>query len=123
VDRVIVTIRLLTYWNSKRIAAEMDRRQIYRVGHGHYGSPAQFPGHAHTILKVSIVAFGARGSERPRRRFAWVSPTPRSCSELVLAWGNSSAIMPSNCSLTAWLERLHVLFFLEIGSRRVHYAR
>ncbi len=33
VDRVIITIRLLTYWNSKRIAAEMDRRQIYRVGH------------------------------------------------------------------------------------------
>lgn len=23
---------------------------------------------------------------------------------------------------TAWLERLHLLFFLEIGSRRVHYA-
>ncbi len=23
---------------------------------------------------------------------------------------------------TAWLERLHVLFFLELGSRRVHYA-
>jgi len=33
VDRVIITIRLLTYWNSKRIAAEMDRRQIYQVGH------------------------------------------------------------------------------------------
>ena len=33
VDQVIITIRLLTYWNSKRIAAEMARRQIYRVGH------------------------------------------------------------------------------------------
>ncbi len=33
VDQVIITIRLLTYWNSKRIAAEMDRRQIYRLGH------------------------------------------------------------------------------------------
>ncbi len=32
VDQVIITIRLLTYWNSKRIAAEMDRRRIYRVG-------------------------------------------------------------------------------------------
>ena len=31
VDQVIITIRLLTYWNSKRIAAEMDRRQIYHV--------------------------------------------------------------------------------------------
>ncbi len=33
VDQVIISIRLLTYWNSKRIAAEMDRREIYRVGH------------------------------------------------------------------------------------------
>jgi transposase InsO family protein len=33
VDQVIITIRLLTYWNAKRIAAEMDRREIYRVGH------------------------------------------------------------------------------------------
>lgn len=33
VDRVIITIRLLTYWNSKRISAEMERRQIYQVGH------------------------------------------------------------------------------------------
>src|SRR3989442_12446150 len=35
VAEVIIPIRLLTYWNSKRIAAEMDRRQIYRVGHTH----------------------------------------------------------------------------------------
>jgi transposase InsO family protein len=35
VEQVIVTIRLLTYWNAKRIAAEMDRRQIYRVGHAY----------------------------------------------------------------------------------------
>jgi transposase InsO family protein len=35
VDTVIITIRLLTYWNSKRIAAEMTRRQIYPVGHSY----------------------------------------------------------------------------------------
>jgi hypothetical protein len=35
VDQVIITIRLLTYWNSKRIATEMDRRQVYRVGHAY----------------------------------------------------------------------------------------
>lgn len=33
VEHVIVTIRLLTYWNSKRMSAEMERRQIYSVGH------------------------------------------------------------------------------------------
>ncbi len=33
VDQVVIPIRLLTSWNSKRIAAEMGRRQIYRVGH------------------------------------------------------------------------------------------
>jgi transposase InsO family protein len=35
VSRVIVTIRLATYWNSKRIAAEMERRQIYKVSHAY----------------------------------------------------------------------------------------
>ena len=33
VDTVVLMIRLLTYWNSKRIAAEMRRRGIYEVGH------------------------------------------------------------------------------------------
>ena len=31
VDLVIIAIRLHTYWNSKRIAAEMMRREIYKV--------------------------------------------------------------------------------------------
>jgi transposase InsO family protein len=35
VDMVIVAIRLHTYWNSKRIAAEMSRRQIYQVSPDH----------------------------------------------------------------------------------------
>ena len=35
VDQVIIAIRLHTYWNSKRIAAEMERRQIYRVNAKH----------------------------------------------------------------------------------------
>src|SRR2546425_4616710 len=35
VSRVVIAIRLATYWNSKRIAAEMERRQIYKVGHSY----------------------------------------------------------------------------------------
>ena len=35
VDTVIIAIRLHTYWNSKRIAAEMNRRQIYIVSPDH----------------------------------------------------------------------------------------
>ena len=35
VDMVIIAIRLQTYWNSKRIAAEMSRRQIHRVSPDH----------------------------------------------------------------------------------------
>lgn len=35
VSRVIIAIRLATYWNSKRIAAEMERRQIYKVGNSY----------------------------------------------------------------------------------------
>src|SRR5258708_36810830 len=38
VDTVIIAIRLHTYWNSKRIAAEMRRRQIYEVSHGYIDS-------------------------------------------------------------------------------------
>lgn len=33
VVRVIILIRLMTYWNSKRMAAEMERRHIYKVSH------------------------------------------------------------------------------------------
>jgi len=33
VNRVIVAVRLATYWNSKRIAADLERRQVYKVGH------------------------------------------------------------------------------------------
>ena len=35
VDMVIIAVRLNTHWNSKRIAAEMSRRQIYEVGPDH----------------------------------------------------------------------------------------
>jgi putative transposase len=35
VDMVVIAIRLHTYWNSKRIAAEMGRRGIYKVSPDH----------------------------------------------------------------------------------------
>lgn len=33
VERVVITVRLLTYWNSKRIAAEFRRRAIWPISH------------------------------------------------------------------------------------------
>jgi len=44
VDGVIVAIRLHTYWNSKRIAAEMRRRQIYELSHGYIDGLLQAKG-------------------------------------------------------------------------------
>ncbi len=35
VDTVVIAIRLQTYWNSKRISAEMKRREIYEVSPKH----------------------------------------------------------------------------------------
>jgi transposase InsO family protein len=33
VEQAVIVVRLLTYWNSKRLAAEFDRRGIYPLGH------------------------------------------------------------------------------------------
>ena len=33
VERIVIVVRLLTYWNSKRLAAEFTRRDIYPLGH------------------------------------------------------------------------------------------
>jgi len=33
VEQAIIVVRLLTYWNSKRLAAEFARRDIYPLGH------------------------------------------------------------------------------------------
>ena len=33
VEQAVVVVRLLTYWNSKRLAAEFSRREIYPVSH------------------------------------------------------------------------------------------
>lgn len=34
VERLVLTVRLLTYWNSRRIAAEFRRREIWPLSHG-----------------------------------------------------------------------------------------
>jgi transposase len=59
VDRVIITIRLLTYWNSKRISAEMRRRQIYEVSH---------PGLAGRVLRILRSPGAADERQRPALR-------------------------------------------------------
>jgi transposase InsO family protein len=34
IERLILTVRLLTYWNSRRIAAEFRRRDVWPLSHG-----------------------------------------------------------------------------------------
>jgi transposase InsO family protein len=34
VERLVLTVRLLTYWNSRRIAAELRRREVWPLSHG-----------------------------------------------------------------------------------------
>lgn len=34
IERMVVSVRLLTYWNSHRLAAEFTRRHIWPLGHG-----------------------------------------------------------------------------------------
>src|SRR3989304_1297097 len=33
VEQAVIVVRLLTYWNSKRLAAEFSRREIYPLNH------------------------------------------------------------------------------------------
>jgi transposase len=34
IERLVLTVRLLTYWNSRRIAAEFRRRDVWPLSHG-----------------------------------------------------------------------------------------
>ncbi len=34
VERLVITVRLLSYWNSRRLAAEFSRREIWPLSHG-----------------------------------------------------------------------------------------
>jgi transposase InsO family protein len=34
IERLVITVRLLTYWNSRRIAAELRRREVWPLSHG-----------------------------------------------------------------------------------------
>ena len=34
IERLIITVRLLTYWNSRRLAAEFRRREVWPLTHG-----------------------------------------------------------------------------------------
>ena len=55
IERLVLTVRLLTYWNSRRIAAEFRRREVWPLSHGqvdrllarhgaHRPSPIRTPG-------------------------------------------------------------------------------
>jgi transposase InsO family protein len=85
IERLVVTVRLLTYWNSRRIAAEFRRRGVWPLGHGqvdrlldrhgsHRPSYIRTPGPRyeraavnelwHIDLKGPFYLFGATGQAR-----------------------------------------------------------
>ena len=85
IERLILTVRLLTYWNSRRIAAEFRRRVVWPLNHGqvdrlldrhgvHRPSYVRTPGPRyervspnelwHIDLKGPFFLVGARGKTR-----------------------------------------------------------
>lgn len=85
IERLILTVRLLTYWNSRRLAAEFRRREIWPLSHGQVDrllgrsgtnrpSAARVPGPRyerarpnelwHIDLKGPFFLQGARGARR-----------------------------------------------------------
>lgn len=84
VERVVLTVRMLTYWNSSRIAAEFRRRQIWPLSHAqvdrllarcgtHRASARRVPGpryereRANDLWHIDLKGpFYLRGPGRPR---------------------------------------------------------
>ncbi|MEO7295075.1 MAG: helix-turn-helix domain-containing protein [Candidatus Limnocylindria bacterium] len=52
VERLVITVRLLSYWNSRRLAAEFRRRQIWPLSHAQVESHRQPLRHASTQLRA-----------------------------------------------------------------------
>ena len=67
VDTVIIAIRLHTYWNSKRISAEMRRREIYDVGHTYIDKLF----HTYGCARGSVSPRPGPRYERPRVNDLW----------------------------------------------------
>jgi transposase InsO family protein len=87
-----------TRWGYRRIAGEL-RKLGWRCSHG--------------TVRLILQQAGL-GPAPQRSRITW--------REFVCQHGRQLLATDFFTVETAWLERLHVLFFLEIGSRRVHYA-
>ena len=66
-DIVIIAIRLHTYWNSKRISAEMRRREIYEVGHTYIDKLFR----THGCARGSMPPRPGPRYERPRVNDLW----------------------------------------------------
>ncbi len=64
VEQAVIVVRLLTYWNSKRLAAEFSRREIYPLGHHAVDALLAEFGTA----RPSSVASGGRRTSEPTQR-------------------------------------------------------
>jgi transposase InsO family protein len=99
-ERLILTVRLLTYWNSRRIAAEFRRRGVWPLSHGqvdrllarhgtHRPSYVRVPGPRyeraavnelwHIDLKGPFYLLGATGRARTATSSPWSTTTAGSC--------------------------------------------
>lgn len=67
VEQVVIAVRLLTYWNAKRIAAELRRREIAEVSHGWIETLFDRLGTA----RPSLARAGGPRYERPAPNELW----------------------------------------------------
>lgn len=91
VDMVIVAIRLHTYWNSKRIAAEMSRRRIYRVS----------PDHIDQLFKACGCSRGTV-PRQPGPRYERSRPNELWHVDLKAPFSSTSGALTSRPGLRVW---------------------
>lgn len=95
VEQAVIVVRLLTYWNSNRLAAEFTRREIYPLGHHAVDGLLADLGTARPSVRRERGPAYERGPRTGLRRLSWrvrAAESPREWSSPRPARSVSTAV-------------------------------
>lgn len=107
IEQVVIAVRLHTYWNAKRISAELRRRGIAEVGQGGSSAssttsaPAGPPGHASAGRATSAAARTRSGTSTSKARSSSSSSVAATSRPGSSAWSMTTRASSSACVLRA----------------------